>query len=241
MKRPTLHPEPLHRRRIFAVLAFTGLALATLTFAALALAARSSPYFAIDLQITRALQSYRPEWLNLFMKVVSWPGFPPQVDIMVAVIIVLLFLAVSRWKAVSFAFASAGATLQIVIKVLVDRPRPSPALVHVTDTNLGDASFPAGHAVMALILFGFFWYLAYTAKKMSLWRTLTLIGLGAFIILTGPSRIYEGGHWFSDVVAGYLLGSIWLIVTIYFYEWGKKRFEDGRASSSLKAKKRQAG
>lgn len=234
VKRPMLRPEALHRRRTFAVIASTWLVLATLTLVALSLAAHSSPYFGIDLQITRAFQSYRAEWLSLFMTAVSWPGFPPQVVILVVVIFVLLFLAFSRWKAVSFAFAAAGATMQLLIKVLVGRPRPSPALIHVADPTLGDTSFPAGHAVMALILFGFLWYLAYTAEKKSLWRTLTLIGLGALIILTGPSRIYQGEHWFSDVVAGYLLGSIWLIVTIYFYEWGKARFRDGRAFSGFK-------
>ena len=239
---PVLRPEARHWRRTAAVIASTWLVLATLILAALSLAAHSALYFGIDLQITRAFQSYRAEWFRLFMAAVSWIGFPPQVNILVVLIFVLLFLAFSRWKAVSFAFAAAGiAATQLGIKLLVSRPRPSPELVHVVDPSLigggMNLSYPAGHPATALALFGFLWYLAYTAEKMSRWRTLTLIGLGALIILMGPSRIYEGEHWFSDVAAGYLLGSIWLIVTIYFYEWGKARFPDGRAFSGFKWKK----
>jgi undecaprenyl-diphosphatase len=197
--------------------------------AALALAAHGAPYFATDLQISRAVQSYSAEWFRLFMVVGSWPGFPPQINVLVVVIIVVLYVASSRWKALSFAFAALGiAATQWGVKVLVDRPRPSPALIHVVDPTLigggMNLSFPAGHPATAVAIFGFLWYLAYASPKRSVWRTLLLIGLAAYIVLVGFSRIYEGEHWFSDVIAGYLLGSIWLIVTVYFYEWGKARF-----------------
>jgi membrane-associated phospholipid phosphatase len=240
---PILRPAAPLRRRTAAIIASTWLVLATLTLAVLSLAARSALYFGIDLQITRVFQSYRPEWFSLFMTAISWPGFPPQVNILVAVIFVLLFVVFSRWKAVSFAFAAAGiAATQLGIKLLVNRPRPSPELVHVVDPSLigggMNLSYPAGHPATALVIFGFLWYLAYTAEKMSRWRTLTLIGVGAFITLMGPSRIYQGEHWFSDVVAGYLLGSLWLIVTLYLYEWGKARFLVGRAFSGIKWKRR---
>ena len=42
--------------------------------------------------------------------------------------------------------------------------------------------------------------------------------------LMGVSRIYQGQHWFSDVMGAYLLGSVWLALTIKFYRWGKPRF-----------------
>jgi undecaprenyl-diphosphatase len=40
----------------------------------------------------------------------------------------------------------------------------------------------------------------------------------------GMSRIYLGHHWFSDVMGAYLLGSLWLALTIRFYRWGKTRY-----------------
>jgi membrane-associated phospholipid phosphatase len=96
------------------------------------------------------------------MAVVSWPGFPPQVNILVVLIFVLLFLAFSRWQAVSFACAAAGiAATRLGIKLPVNRPRPSPELIHVVDSLLigggMNLSYPAGHPATALALFGFLW------------------------------------------------------------------------------------
>jgi membrane-associated phospholipid phosphatase len=44
------------------------------------------------------------------------------------------------------------------------------------------------------------------------------------VALIGLSRIYVGQHWASDVLAAYLLGSVWLSLSILFYRWGKPRF-----------------
>ena len=37
------------------------------------------------------------------------------------------------------------------------------------------------------------------------------------IILIGPSRVYLGDHWASDVLGGYLLGSSWLTLAVRAY------------------------
>ena len=41
-----------------------------------------------------------------------------------------------------------------------------------------------------------------------------MVLISAIILLVGPVRIYEQEHWPSDVAAGYLLGSLWLLVLI---------------------------
>jgi membrane-associated phospholipid phosphatase len=51
-----------------------------------------------------------------------------------------------------------------------------------------------------------------------------LVALSLLIALMGPSRIYLGQHWFSDVMGAYLFGSLWLALTIRFYRWGKRRY-----------------
>jgi undecaprenyl-diphosphatase len=90
---------------------------------------------------------------------------------------------------------------------------------HVTET-----SFPSGHVVTYTAFFGFLWFMAYTVLKHSWQRTALLFLLGGLVVLVGPSRIYLGEHWFSDVIGAYLLGSLWLSLSIYLYRWGKPRF-----------------
>jgi membrane-associated phospholipid phosphatase len=41
--------------------------------------------------------------------------------------------------------------------------------------------------------------------------------------MIGPSRIYVGEHWASDVVGAYLLGSVWLAFSVLVYRWGARR------------------
>jgi len=46
----------------------------------------------------------------------------------------------------------------------------------------------------------------------------------AMVVISGPIRIYYGAHWPSDVLAGYLLGSLLLLLMIRTYHWGQGRF-----------------
>ena len=69
--------------------------------------------------------------------------------------------------------------------------------------------------------FGFLLFLAYTLLKHSWWRTLLIVILGGMVGLIGLSRIYEGQHWASDVLAAYLLGSVWLTMSVYVYSRSK--------------------
>ena len=55
-------------------------------------------------------------------------------------------------------------------------------------------------------------------------RTTLLVAFALLILFMGLSRIYQGQHWFSDVAGAYLLGSLWLALTIRLYRWGKPRF-----------------
>ena len=75
-------------------------------------------------------------------------------------------------------------------------------------------AFPSGHVFGTTVFFGFVAFLAvyYRLNKKLMIPALTLLALGVLVV--GPARIYEQAHWPTDVAAGYLLGGLWLLVTI---------------------------
>jgi undecaprenyl-diphosphatase len=197
--------------------------IASVAFIALAVLAHTSPYFPVDLVVTRAFQSYHGPILDSLMFGVSWIGFGPQTQVICGVIFLSLYLAGLRWEAVCTAFATSGALVGALIKLLVLRPRPGADLVHVFRV-LNSPSFPSGHVLEFTGLCGFLAFLSYTLLKPSWARASLLVLFGLIIVLMGPSRIYLGQHWFSDVMGAYLLGSLWLALAIKLYRWGKPRF-----------------
>jgi undecaprenyl-diphosphatase len=192
-------------------------------FVVLAAAARLVPYFPFDLAVTRALQSYHGVAFDRFMYAISWIGFFPQSLPIGLAPCVLLAAAGLRWEAVTTLFAALSVPVGMIIKEVVNRPRPSIDLVRVI-RELTSPAFPSGHVLTIATLCGFLAFLSYTLLKSTWERTALVTCFVSLILLMGVSRIYEGQHWVSDVAGAYLLGSLWLALTIKIYRWGKTRY-----------------
>jgi membrane-associated phospholipid phosphatase len=216
--------EPAPVRRYRAVLFQVALVIVVGAFAVLTFLVKTMPFFAIDLQITRAIQLINFPSFAKLMSIVSWPGFGPQDIIITGLIILLIFGFGLRWEAVMALIASLFTTgINLLVKDLVQRPRPTPSQVNVF-AKLTSYSFPSGHVMFYLGFFGFIWFLGFTLLKPSLKRSLLLVFFGILIVLVGVSRVYLGEHWASDVLGSYLLGSLTLVVIVQVYRWGKTRF-----------------
>jgi undecaprenyl-diphosphatase len=213
-----------HRRSVrleltllLLIVAFVGLTLLVTT------TSTQTSVQGADLLITRALQAAAGPLFGSLMLIVSWAGYDPQSYIIVVLIVLLLYGLGLRWEAlVALIAAVLEITLNLLVKDTVRRVRPSADLVHVL-TRLNSYSFPSGHVTYYVAFFGFLWFLAFTLLKSSWIRTLLLVIFGGLILLVGISRIYLGEHWASDVLGGYLLGSLALIASIQLYRWGKGR------------------
>ena len=120
-------------------------------------------------------------------------------------------------------FAACAVGVGTLVKLVVYRPRPSADLVHVF-SQLPSSGFPSGHVLAFTAFGGFLAFLVYTLLKPSWGRTALLAASAMLVLLMGLSRIYQGQHWFSDVMGAYLLGSMWLALSIWLYRWGKLRF-----------------
>jgi undecaprenyl-diphosphatase len=201
-----------------------GLLALIASFSALAVLASTSAYLPIDVVITRTLQLNRSIWVETFMQIISWPGYTIQAACLVATIAAILYLFGLHWESVMSLIAAAGVTgLNYLVKTVIARPRPPSDLVTVFQT-LSSFSFPSGHVMFYTAYFGFLFYLVYTLLRHSWIRTLLLILFGALVLLVGVSRIYLGEHWASDVIGGYLLGTIALAGVVRVYHWGETRF-----------------
>jgi undecaprenyl-diphosphatase len=215
---------PAHVRHYRAVLFQLSLLLVTAAFAVLTFLVKTTPSFATDLKITRAIQLINFPPFALLMSVVSWPGFSPQSMIITGLIILLIYGFGLHWEAVMALIAAVFSTaINVLVKDLIQRPRPTAGMVNVIDT-LNSYSFPSGHVMFYLGFLGYIGFLVFSLLKPSLKRSLLLVLFGGLILLIGVSRIYLGEHWASDVLGSYLLGSLTLVATIQFYRWGKTRF-----------------
>lgn len=139
-----------------------------------------------------------------------------EVTTSAATIATLLLL---RWKRKAYILplwvALVGSQCStFLLKIFFHRARPEYAMY--TENSF---SFPSGHAAVALAFYG---YLAYVLFRNLHTRPSKMIAICAGTALTlalGFSRIYLGVHFVGDVVGGYTLGALWLLVAISMVEW----------------------
>ena len=213
-------PKREYRTLLFQVALFAALG----AFAVLTFMVKSTPFFALDLNISRALQSIDSPLFSALMRWISWPGFLPQSVVISILLALLLYRLGLHWEAVTTLVAAYFPQIvNVLLKEWIRRPRPTIDLVEIFNV-LDSYSFPSGHVMFYIGYFGFLWFLAFTLLNQSMPRTLLLVLLGSLILLVGFSRIYLGHHWASDVLGASLLGGLTLVIILRFYRWGKERF-----------------
>lgn len=197
--------------------------LALLAFAALAMLANTFPVFQPDVLFTKELQEDLPNWFGQILQAVSWPGYTLPSMIITGLVVLYLVVIGLRWEAIcAFLAALASFLFNNLIKLTIRRPRPTEDLVEVFRALTG-YSFPSGHVMYYTAFFGFLLFLAFTLMKQSYRRVILSLLLALLIALVGVSRMYLGEHWASDVIGGYLLGSLVLALAIQVYRVGKDR------------------
>ena len=209
-------------RRLWRAEVFYAAGLAA--FAVLAVLAHAYAYFAWDLRLARAVQSVEwPAWASLM----DWASvfgnrWTPHA---IAVASALLFLA-RRRRSEAFGLAlsaGGGAILSHAFKALVARPRPAAELVGFAYQS-SEASFPSGHVIFYVCYFGFLFFAAYALLPRGTFARRAALALSALpVLFVGVSRVYLRAHWPSDVLGAYLLGGVWLAVSLAVYERWKRR------------------
>ena len=171
----------------------------------------------VDVAITLRLQARQHPTLAKAMEMASWPGFPPQSRIIPPLVIATMFVMRLRIEAGFQALAWGTALMSTVVKAFVQRPRPLPEQVRVVLAPLGGSSFPSGHVLTYVGVYGFLAYLVYATVRPPWIRWPFSLGLVGLVGFVGPSRIYQGHHWPTDVAASYFLGTAYVVGLMALY------------------------
>lgn len=102
---------------------------------------------------------------------------------------------------------SSGSILLVLIKTLVHRLRPP---IEYRLIDVGQTSFPSGHAFMSMCFYGTLIYFTFKYVKNKRIMYLLTATLTMIILLIGFSRLYLGVHYPSDILASFCLGIFWI-------------------------------
>ena len=167
----------------------------------------------LDLAVQKAFFSLRGPLLNPL--VIAVTHLSDTVTI-VAFCAILLILPNRKKYGLPVSLASLGGlAIYKPMKHIFLRARPDAALHLVKQ---GGLSFPSGHSVTSVIFYGVLIYLLNRHCKNDKLRKVLTVICGFLALTIGPSRIYVGVHWPTDVLAGWCIGGAVLMVSICILE-----------------------
>lgn len=194
-----------------------GCLLAILVVVSLSILARLYSVLPVDVWFTQELQEHQWALVARLMYGVSIFGYTPWSAVTVALGTVLVGMLLAWRDGLYLLAITVGqGLLNAGIKATIGRPRPIDTAVEVFVPEQG-FSFPSGHVMFYTVFFGFLLFLVLARLAHSRLRWLLAAPLVTLILLVGPSRIILGAHWLSDVTAAYLLGLVFLALSVEVY------------------------
>ncbi len=194
-------------------------------FTLLAVYVHFNPVLPVDIAITREFQENQTPFIKWTMIAVSYLGNQFLLfSVLIGLTALVFWLLRLRLEALFIVGLSAiSSALNVLLKLLVSRPRPSEKFVEIIQHATGQ-SFPSGHVMSYVAFWGLlfsFGLILFNRKRW--WHYVLLIIPALFVVLVGPSRIYLGDHWASDVLGGYLIGGLLLGIALWLYLRLKER------------------
>jgi undecaprenyl-diphosphatase len=181
--------------------------------------------FSWDVEFTRWLQGFTLGEARFLRSWLFWMGIRGVAGAAMVLAFGALWFQHRRLEAIFLGLISIPDLFNIWVREIIGRPRPSADLVDVLVGYGGGqgSSFPSGHSLHVLLFYGFLMYLtARYIPNRRLVRALWALGT-AYILVSGLWLIYNGRHWFTDVMGGYLYGAFYLLVLIAAYGWTRER------------------
>jgi len=123
-----------------------------------------------------------------------------------------LFIKKHKWYSIKIpVVALSSLVLMFTLKYIFRRNRPLTPLLE----EARGYSFPSGHALISFTFYGLLIYLVWENIKITWFKWLLTIGLALLIFVIGVSRVYLRVHYASDVLAGFCVGCMWLLLSVW--------------------------
>ncbi len=132
---------------------------------------------------------------------------------------VVVLLAARWWVAAAAAMTLpvGGLLNHIIGEYIVGRTRPDPDIVVRTVPDIQAASFPSGHVMGAVMLYGLIFVVAGRIQQRLVRVALRAVSL-TIIATVGFVRVWEGAHWPTDVLGAYAFGGFLLVLLAAVYQ-----------------------
>ncbi len=125
----------------------------------------------------------------------------------IIVILSVYFIYKRFWPELAMLWigSGGGALIWYYLIGIFNRPRPTAQI----GINVIEPSFPSGHTISAVLCYGFLAYLLVPKMPSLFWKWVVVIVAVLTMAYIGYSRIFEGGHYLTDILAGYAIGIAW--------------------------------
>lgn len=171
----------------------------------------------IDLAIFEKLKPYVNNINNRIMLFITFLG-KHQFLIPANLALIFYFLLVTKqtWFSIRvITIAISSLVLMLLLKQLFRRKRPLSPLLKAAK----GLSFPSGHAIMAITFYGLLVYILQHTIEINWLRIFVTSLLVILALLIGMSRVYLRVHYASDVLGGFIIGLLWLLISLAVIKW----------------------
>jgi membrane-associated phospholipid phosphatase len=175
---------------------------------------RSTSLGALDLHAERWLAAHRTPALDTATHIASSAANTTEAVVVAIVLAVVAGIAWRRWaEPAMLVIAMVGQlVVHLGVTAIVQRPRPPVPRLDVAQPT---TSFPSGHTMAAVALYGAF---AVLASERWPDRPIRDVALGVAVVVPAAvafARMYRGMHYPTDVVGAALLSALWLMVSVH--------------------------
>lgn len=182
--------------------------LLSVLFLGIAFLVKTEMIVGFDQSIYHFIMQFQSERFTFFFRQMTHMGEAP---VLIALFLILLILKYQLGIR-CILFTAGNSILNQILKQIFVRSRPEIMQLIVIDGY----SFPSGHSMAAMCVYGYLIYTVYHSSIQKDVKILLCILLSMIIVLVGISRIYLGVHYASDVLGGFLISIIYLLIVVHY-------------------------